>query len=368
MRIAALPGSLRSLPALAALGLVLGLAACGPGDDRPDTLRRRPASVVVDGCTLEPAQEASLASDAARRVLDEVILLCLSVREGGVTPMDNDARAALSAQSRALQQQGYKVRLGVVGRNDVGIELEPQRFASLIQSTTSRESITATLAEFAKDADGIELSLPPLPASAQAALTIWVGELRKALPAGRTLGVFVPPSITDPSDVPGGDAVDLRALAPSLSSVRLMTLDLHCCENMPGPTTDIDWIGEVVAHAQPRLGTVPYSVSLPLYGVHFGLAGPRAVTYLEAVGLASQHRMQILRDGSGSLHYAYAEEESDDEEEPSAATNVVWFDDARSILRMQSRLDSTQPGVGVLYYGLGGEDPTLWSELQERLP
>lgn len=366
MRIAALPGSLRALPA--AIGLLLGLAACGPGDDRPDTLRARPASVVVDACALEPAQEAALGSDAARHVLDEVILLCLSVREGGVTPMDDDARAALSAQNRALQRLGYKVRVGVIGRNDVGIELEPQRFASLIQDTTKRGLITATLAEFAKDADGIELALPPLPASAQAALTVWAGELRTALPAGRTLGVFAPPSITDPSDVPGGDAVDLRALAPLLSSVRLMTLDLHCCDDTPGPTTAIDWIDEVVTHAQPKLGSVPFSVSLPLYGVHFGAAGPRAVTYLEAVGLASQHRMQILRDGSGSLHYAYAEDASGGDSDPSPATSAVWFDDASSILRLQGQLDGTLPGVGVLYYGLGGEDPTLWSALQERLP
>jgi spore germination protein YaaH len=40
----------------------------------------------------------------------------------------------------------------------------------------------------------------------------------------------------------------------------------------------------------------------------------------------------------------------------------VWFDDARSTLLTLTALSSALPStVGVLYYGLGSEDPAVWS-------
>ena len=74
----------------------------------------------------------------------------------------------------------------------------------------------------------------------------------------------------EPSDLPGGAAYDLRALAPLVDRVRLLTVDLSCCGSGPGPTTDSAWIGDVLTLAATRTGTTALSYTLPLYGTAFG--------------------------------------------------------------------------------------------------
>jgi len=69
------------------LGFVVALSAiaCGGGVDEPPSLDgvvvpRRIASVIVEGCALDPWQRQALSGTGARAVLSEVILLCPSFR------------------------------------------------------------------------------------------------------------------------------------------------------------------------------------------------------------------------------------------------------------------------------------------------
>jgi spore germination protein YaaH len=67
--------------------------------------------------------------------------------------------------------------------------------------------------------------------------------------------------------------------------------------------------------------------------------------------------IQVLRSDDGSLNYSFIDERG--------RRNEVWFDDGRSIASRLAVLDpKVGSEVGVLYYGLGGEDPKLWSTLQ----
>lgn len=343
------PRTLIGAAALAALG------ACGPQVDKLAPIARRSGAVVVEGCALDPWQRATLSSSAARAVLSEVILLCLSPREGGVAPTDSDARAALRAEIAALRQSGYRALLGLNAVHDAGPEYSPARLASLLTDGARRATLTAALQERALEADGLEIALPTLNNSSARDLSAWLGELAAVVRPARSLGLFAPPSANDPSDLPGGDAVDLRGVAGLVDRARLMTLDYSGGE--PGPTTDAAWIGEVAALARTKLGQTPLSVTLPLYGIDFGGAEPRQISYVEAVGLASHHRVQILRSDSGGLYTSYS---------GSDGVHQVYFDDARSLAQLRAATDETLPqGAGVVYYGLGGEDPALWSQLQE---
>src|ERR1700719_1706841 len=90
-------GTRATLPALL-LPLWLCLWGCdsqgpvSPVGVRPDAggpLTHRQGTVVVDDCTLDPWQSATLQSPAARRVIQDVVLLCLSVQDtGAVAPAD----------------------------------------------------------------------------------------------------------------------------------------------------------------------------------------------------------------------------------------------------------------------------------------
>lgn len=345
---------------LAAAALLASVAGCVSESAPPASLMRRTASVVVEGCALDPWQRATLDSSAARAVISEVILLCLSPRDGGVAPMDPDARAALRQQIGALRASGYRALLGLSAVHDAGPEYSPERFGALLADAQRRAQLTAALQERAQEADGLEIALPTLKNSSARDLSAWLGEVAAALRPARKLGLFAPPSSKDPSDLPGGDAVDLRAVAGLLDRVRLMTLDYSCCDGAPGPTTDAAWIGEVAALARGKLGATPFSFALPLYGVDFGpgaaAASQRQVSYAEAVGVAGHHRVQILRAGGGALSFSY---------DAADGRHDLFFEDARSITLTRAASDPLLPAeAGVLYYGLGGEDPALWPQLQ----
>jgi spore germination protein YaaH len=85
------------------------------------------------------------------------------------------------------------------------------------------------------------------------------------------------------------------------------------------------------------------------------------VTYLEAFGVASLAQVRIERGPTGAPFFTWRD---------GAGPHVTWFDDAESTARGLGAWthDVLPPDVGVLFYGLGAEDPRLWDELAVRLP
>lgn len=335
------------------------VTACGSTEGGGPLLRRH-GSVLVEGCTLDGWQQATLASDAARQVISEVVLLCLSVHDdGGISP-DAASREALARQVSSLRDLGFAVSLGVTSRGDDLVDYPPERIAGWLRNRDVRDQVTTTLSALARGASGLDVALPQLPDGARADLSAWITELSAAVRPGAQLGLLAPPSSMEPSDLPGGAAYDLRALAPQLDRVRLMTLDYSCCGEGPGASTDPAWIGGVFGLARARTGTTALSFALPLYGTAFGPGSlERPVGFLEALGLANLYQVQIQRDPAGSLHFDYTDK--------LGAARSVWFDDARSLTGYQQALDAQVPAdVGAFYYGLGTEDPALWGELLRR--
>lgn len=344
--------------------LVLLLAACGSSEPQ-ELPSSRHTSVLIDGCALDPWQRTTLASEAARGAISELVLLCLTVRDDGqIGPIDAAARAALEQEVQGLRQSGYEVSLGVTARSDAGSDFAPERIGSFLRSKATRDQATAGLAALAKNGTGLDVALPRLLDGARADLSAWVGELSAAVRPGARLGILAPPSSMEPSDVPGGAAYDLRALAPQVDRIRLLTVDYSCCGDGPGPGTEVGWIGDVTRLALARVSATPISFTLPLYGTAFetlneGRIEERPVTFLEALGLAGNYQAQVQRTTPGALHFSYTPE--------TGARREVWFDDARSLRGYLRGLDGTLPAeTGVFYYGLGSEDPALWGGLPRR--
>jgi hypothetical protein len=98
-------------------------------------LPARAGSVVVDGCVLDPWQRATLAGPGAKRVLQEVILLCLVPRlDGTVGPRDPSAVQHLGALIADLGTDGYRVSLAVAFTDETGQRYDgPQTRSSPIQ-------------------------------------------------------------------------------------------------------------------------------------------------------------------------------------------------------------------------------------------
>lgn len=352
--------------ALASLVLVLA-AGCGSssGEDRRDValgletpLPARRGTIVVDGCALDTWSRSVVARPATKRVASELVFLCLVPRESGeVGPRDPSARGQLAAMVADLRQEGWKVELGLSFTDETG-----QRYdGAQTRAWLARADFVAKLRDDVRDvaqlADGIDVDLQKLPSDARGDVTSMVSLLSEALRPSRRLGLFVPPSVTSPSDLPGGDAFDLGMLAPFVDRVRVATLDYS--DTAAGPTIDPGWAVDAVRLAHARAANV--DVSVPLYGTDFGPRGTRTATWFEAVAIAASSGVPISRGPTNAPFVRYTQ---------NGELHELWFDDAASTGTTLGAwtYDVLPPDVGVVYYGLGAEEPGLFERLSARLP
>jgi spore germination protein YaaH len=327
--------------------------AVGLAQETP--LPKRKGTVLVDGCAIDPWQDAILAKPGTRVVVSEVLLLCLVPREGGgVGPSDPFARKELDRTIDGLHQKGYAVSLGVAFTDETGARYDAERTRGLLADLAFRDSFVASLETVAARADAVDLDFQGAKAASRPDLTAFVSAVSAKLrPAKKTLGIFLPPSVANPSDLPDGEAFDRTRLASFVDRFRVMTLDYS---EAAGPTLDPGWATDAVRLAASAKKET--YVSVPLYGVDFGPRGSRGVSVLEARGLAATFGATPLRGPTGALSFSYVSQDESHE---------VWFDDTRSTAQaLGAFATSLEPEIGVLYYGFGAEEPGLFAALAER--
>lgn len=324
-------------------------------------LPARAGTVIVDGCVLDTWQRATLAGPGAKRVLQEVVMLCLVPRlDGTVGPRDPSALAFLGSLAADLKSEGYRVHFGVAFTDESGQRYDGVQTRTFLGDPAWRTRFRESLAAVLAPADGVELDLQGLPADARNGVTVLVTEVAQAVRPGKRLGVFVPPSVTVPSDLPGGEAFARVELGKQVDRLRVMTLDFS--EQTPGPTIDPGWAVDAVRVARRDAPAV--DVAYPLYGTDFGPRGRRSVTYFEALGMAAITGVPIEHGPTTAPFLRYTL--------PGAAREAheMWFDDTDSTSRALAAWnhDVLPPDVGVVFYGLGAEDPTLFERLGARMP
>jgi hypothetical protein len=322
----------------------------------------RHSSVIAEGCTLDSWQNGALESVEAKRVLSEVVLVCPTIHATGVVdPIDTDSRASIAGQVAAIRAMGYKVRLAVAMGDDLGVPYTPDENQQTFSSGSWRAQVIQNLAPFAAAADGLEIDLQKVPSTIGPGLTQFIVDFSSEYRGTTELGIFVPPSTQSPSDVPGGDAYDLATIAANVGRVRVMTLDFSAGTS-GGPTIDSGWAVDAILFAQSRAGSTPLDVAFPLYGTDFGPGGARSVTFLEASGVAQQYGVTPERGPTSALDYGWMDEDGQ--------LHSTWYDDGVSTTRTLHAWDpSTLPmSVGVVFYGLGAEDPALWDTISRGMP
>jgi spore germination protein YaaH len=364
-KIIRLAGSIGCIAALASV------FACGPSGSVDDRLGQaagiaipaRRGTVIVDGCQLDAWQQSTLLDPRTRRVVAEVVMLCLVPRTSGeIGPADPSARAGIASTVALLREQGYRAKLGVAFTDETGARYDGRQTLTLLQDSSFRATAIAGLVTAAQLADGLDLDLQNLPDDARVAVTTFVRELSSALRPARELTMWIPPSVTVPSDLPGGEAFDVAALADLVDRMHVGTLDFSCCGVPPGPTLDSGWAVDAARQARRFGPRVPLDVAVPLYGTDFSSLGQRTTSWYEARALAELHRASIARGLTGAPHFGY----TDDAGRP----HDLWFDDTESTTRVLRAWDTvTLPiEVGVVFYGLGAEEPTLFSTLSASTP
>lgn len=338
--------------------LLAALAGCGSATVNLGPLPARTGTVVVEGCTLDDTQSAALASSSMPRVVSTVLMLCLDAGPSALTPPD--AATQLAPVLSSLRALGYRVDLGFSITDDSGAALSRDQASSLVESESWRAQTIAAIAALPIDPDGIELAAPQLDGTQDSSdgVTALVAELSASVHPARALDILVPPTTGMAIDLPSDYSYSTAALAPLVDRLRVMTLDFSCCGAPPGPTIDAGWAVTAARLALALAGPTAIDVAVPLYGWDFSAAGPVSLGYDEAQTLAALTHAQVTRDSAGALTFSYN------------GDHVVWFDDAVSTLRtLRAWQPSALPAaVGVVYYGLGAEDPALWDALAEALP
>ena len=327
---------------------------------RADTqLPARAGTVVIDGCVIDTWSRSTLAGPGARRVLQEVVLLCLIPRlDGTVGPRDPSAQQHLASVVADLKKDGYRVHFGVAFTDESGQRYDGPQTRGFLADPKWRTQFKDTLLPAIAPADGVELDLQGLPNDARQAVIAFVTELSQAVRPGKKLNIFVPPSVSNPSDLPGGEAFARQQLASQVDRMRIMTLDFS--ESGPGPTIDPGWAVDAVRLARADAPAV--DIAYPLYGTDFGPRGRRPTTYYEAIALSSIARAPIERGPTTAPFIRYVGFGGEPHE--------MWFDDTDSTSRALAAWnhDVLPADVGVLFYGLGAEDPSLFERLGARMP
>lgn len=360
-----------SRPALACAG-----AFCDDprGDGSP--LPRRRGTIVSDGCFPDARALATLAAPGTRQIVEEVVLLCLIPRsDGAMAPTDTGARDELRRVVASVQNAGiraggapYRVSLGVSFTDETGVRFDGAQTTAQFADTRVRdgwvEALTTLLSgPNSLGADAIDLNVEAVPPGVRSDLTVFTEDLAgklHAAPKRVAVNVFLPPSLRRPSDLPSGDAFNATALGNVADRLRVMTLDYSDRTTGPGPTVVPGWAVDAARFARTQT-SAPLDVAVPLYGNDFGPSATRGLSYLEAAGLAGTATTVPKRGITDAISYMYS---------ASDGVHTVWVDDARSIGRT---LAAWQPAaldgdVGIVYFGLGGEESSLFSTLAARTP
>lgn len=353
---------------LLAITLASLVAACGfsSGDETEQVglaadvpLPARKGAIVIDGCVIDTWSRSTLALPSTKKVAQEVIMLCAVPRlDGTVGPRDESAGDHLTALVSELHSEGYRVNLGVAFTDESGQRYDGAQTNAFLASPVWRARFVETLPAVLAPFDGAEIDLQKLPNDARQSVTALIGATSAQIRPQKTLNAFIPPSVTIPSDLPGGDAFSRLELAPHLDRMRIMTLDFS--ENFPGPTLEPGWAVDAVRLA---LADFPRcDISVPLYGMDFGPRGRRPTTWFEAQAITTKGGIDLKRGPTGAPFFRYVLFGNE--------THELWYDDAQSTARALGAWthETLPPDVGVLFYGLGAEDPTLFEVIGGRMP
>ncbi len=314
----------------------------------------RRGTALVAGCTPGDGGGKALASAPVRALVSDVVLACFDLdAAGSLVTIDGSPHATFVTAAGELAALGYHVKAGVT----LGAS------TPLLAKSATRDAFVAAIRDLAPAGDGLELDVRGVPASARDLVTELVTDVGAAVRPGRTLGVLVPSYLPSPGVWSGaGAGVDLASVAPHVDRVRLMTVD-YSLGSGPGPNVDPSWAFASATRALDEVGATALDVAVPLYGVRSPVVGSggEVVSYAQAQALAQAAGRGAWRALGGELSVRLPPDA------PHAEPTDIWFEDARSTLLVLAAWPSPtlRADVGILFDGLGQEDPGLWPALQE---
>jgi len=202
-------------------------------------------------------------------------------------------------------------------------------------------------------ADGIDIDYESLLAGTRDHYSQFIKELRAALPKGKLLSVVCQPKTSD-DDGPRGQAIDWRAIAPSVDVLRVMTYYFSYGGSRPGSSAPLDKVQAMAHLAASEVPKEKLHMVLTQFGWDWPEDGPgRFIQYTKAIQIAQSHGVAPFHDpDSQTMRINYIDEEGTPHE--------IWFPD-QSSLQAQIGVIQNEGIRKIDVWELGVGDPNFWT-------
>ncbi len=319
--------------------------------------------------------------DAARASFDAHID-SLSVVSPFWYGVDADGALIAFAGSRDAELVHQARNAGVRVIPTITNQFEQERVHAILNdaglAAAHRRAIVAEVERY--DLDGVDLDYENLAAEDKELFSAWVQALADDLHArGRLLTVTVQPKTFDAAGWDGPGAQDYRALAMSADELRLMTYGWcwasGCVDgNPPGPIAPMHWMQQVIDYAKMQAPASRIVLGVNLYGYDWRDESKPLFTPL---ALADMTGEALVWEEADALRRAQGAEIQWWERDERGMVQEPWFsyaDDAHFVIfanadsvAARAQLAATNDLRGIIFWRLGGEDPSLWNRLPRRV-
>ena len=243
---------------------------------------------------------------------------------------------------------------------------DPERTGYVLRNADRRskfvERIVKEVEEYAYD--GVDIDFEGMPSSEREVFTAFIRELADGLHArGWLLAIAIHARTSDAGGAAGAQAQDWYAIGQAVDRFRIMTYDYHWSGGLAGPVAPIYWVQEVMEYAKTRVDPSKIVVGVPFYGYDWVGTDGWPLTWLDIQDLLKiyEPKVSLLEsDSQGEVA------ESTFNYRDRDGSHAVWFSSARS---MEAKLDLVKQYdlAGIAIWRLGGEDPSYWQAIRERL-
>ncbi len=243
---------------------------------------------------------------------------------------------------------GVPTRAGDIRHN-------PDVVQRVLSDPIKRAKHIQQLVALAPLADGIEIDYEALHAQTQPFYSLFIKELRAALPAGKLLVIDAQPK-TDTQSGERGRAIDWQAVIPYLDQIRVLAYYYSYQGSAPGAVVS-------PAQTQALADFARNNQAIPIDKLHivfsvFGWDWPlngkpgQIVQYDEAIARAKQFGVTPFRDPQTNvLRVNY--------KDANGVDHQIWIDDAQSLISKIMMVLNT--GIRhVDFWHIGTGDPALW--------
>ncbi len=208
-----------------------------------------------------------------------------------------------------------------------------------------RYHLLKDIVEVARKFDGIQIDFEAVENRDARAFIIFLRDLKKELPAGKTLSVAIPAKRVDVDD-----AYDYGVISRIANRVLVMAYDQHWSTSEPGPVASLKWCKEVALYASKNISRKKLIMGLPLYGREWGDRGySRSLRWNQVNELMERDDAVIEYSLEEGFKVMFNEN----------LKSTLYFDDIKATRQKLTMYSDYTAGVG--FWRLGMENEGLWS-------